>query len=91
MPASFGWKTRDFPQHFNDDAVYADTNGFNGPNITFWRELIYPAGHPLAGASMDLSFVLTVPEPSTVAMACMGLVALVGTIVRRRRSATLES
>ncbi|MEX2113349.1 MAG: PEP-CTERM sorting domain-containing protein [Pirellulales bacterium] len=91
VPASFGWKTRDFPQHFNDDAVFADTNGFNGPNTTFWRELIYPVGHPLAGASMDLSFVLTVPEPSAVAMAGMGLVALVGMVVRRRRSASLDS
>ena len=88
QPATFGWKTREYQQHFNDDAVFADTNGFNGPNISFWRELIYPAGHPLAGASMDLSFVLTVPEPSTVAMAGVGLVALVGMVVRRRRSAT---
>ena len=75
----------------DDDAVFADTAGFNGANISFWRELIYPVGHPLAGASMDLSFVLTVPEPSTVAMGCMGLVALVGMVVRRRRNANLES
>jgi hypothetical protein len=83
--ATFGWKTREFQQHFNDDAVFADTNGFGGPNVSFWRELIYPVGHPLAGASMDLSFVLTVPEPSTVGMSGIGLVALVGMAYRRRR------
>lgn len=88
--ATFGWKTRDPDQshfgggHFNDDAVFADTNGFNGANLSFWRELVYPSGHPLAGQSIDLSFVLTVPEPSTVMMAGLGLVALVGIGYRRR-------
>lgn len=102
VPASFGWKTADptiLPHtyvppaqySFMDDAVFADTLGFNGPNMTFWRDMHYPTGHPYGGQSVDLSFVLTVPEPSTVAMACMGLVALVGMIVRRRRNATLEN
>ena len=86
--ATFGWKTRDPQQHFMDDAVFADTNGFNGPNISFWRDMIYPTGHPLHPQSIDLSFVLTTPEPSTMVMAGLGLVALVATVYRRRRSTT---
>jgi hypothetical protein len=84
VPATFGWKTRDPSQHFMDDAVFADTNGFGGPNISFWRDMIYPAGHPLHPLSIDLSFVLTTPEPSSIAMAGLGLVALVGMLYRRR-------
>jgi hypothetical protein len=97
VPATFGWKTADptIPPHtyappaqysFMDDAVFADTNGFNGPNISFWQDMHYPSGHPFAGQSVDLSFVLTVPEPSSIAMCGLGLIALVGTAVRRRRA-----
>jgi hypothetical protein len=78
VPASFGWKTSNQP--FNDDGVFADTAGFNGANISFWRPLEFPVGH-----SLDLSFVLTVPEPSSVAIAGIGLVALGGVVVRRSR------
>jgi hypothetical protein len=91
-PATFGWKTRDPDPthpgggHDMDDAVFADTNGFGGPNISFWRDLHYPPGHPLYPDSIDLSFVLTVPEPSSVAMAGLGLVALVGMVYRRRKA-----
>jgi hypothetical protein len=87
VPATFGWKTRDPLQHFMDDAVFADTNGFNGPNISFWRDMVYPSGHPLAGQSFDLSFVLTTPEPSTFVMAGVAGVALVAIAYRRRRTA----
>ena len=96
VPATFGWKTADptilphtyvpaaqYP--FMDDAVFADTNGFNGQNISFWRDMHYPSGHQYGGQSIDLSFVLTVPEPSSIAMCGLGLVALVGTAYRRRR------
>jgi hypothetical protein len=38
----FGWKTRRWPQHYNDDAVIAV-----GPRLPRpWQELRYPLGHP---------------------------------------------
>ena len=80
--------------HFNDDAVFGDTTTFNGPVITGggisgsgWTDMHYPFGHPLAGQTFDLAFVLTVPEPGTIALGGLGLVALVGMAYRRRRSA----
>jgi hypothetical protein len=72
--STFGWKTTNpldpRTPHFNDDAVYADTAGFDGPPITPWTPLVYPSGSPLAGQSMDLSFVIT-PEPIGVGMLAM--------------------
>ncbi|MBC8385407.1 MAG: hypothetical protein H8E57_07805 [Candidatus Cloacimonetes bacterium] len=53
---SFGWKTRDYNEHFNDDAVRY--NPFAGG----WQELRYPLGHPLYDQSIDLSFVITGQE-----------------------------
>jgi len=38
----FGWKTRKWPDHYNDDAVIAV--GSELPR--FWNELRYPPGHP---------------------------------------------
>ena len=80
--------------HFNDDAVFGDTTSFGGLVIagggiagTGWNELRYPFGHPLFDHSIDLAFVLTVPEPGTIALGGLGLVALVGMAYRRRRSA----
>jgi hypothetical protein len=67
-----------------DDAVFADTNGFNGPNTTLWKDMHYPSGHPLSPQSFDMSFVLTTPEPSSMALAGLGLVALAGMLYRRR-------
>ena len=83
--ATFGWKTSRVQDRFNDDAVFADTAGFLGPNITPWRDMHYPMGGPFSGQSLDLSFVLTVPEPSSIAMCGVGLVALVGTAVRHSK------
>ncbi|WP_428940657.1 hypothetical protein [Fontivita pretiosa] len=83
--ARFGWKTTDptVTPHFNDDAVYGDTIGFNGALVDppGWQELIYPANHPYAGQSIDLAFVIA-PEPGS-AMLGIGLAGLV--MLRRRR------
>jgi CSLREA domain-containing protein len=54
----FGWKTRQWPDHFMDDAVW--DAGSELPRI--WQELRYPAGHPYHGLekdSIDLAFALT--------------------------------
>jgi hypothetical protein len=75
----FGWKTS--LNHWNDDAVFGD-NLTPGADPPFWRELIYPSGFPQQG-SMDLAFVITIPEPSTYAL--VGLGAAVLMILRRRR------
>ncbi len=96
VPAVFGWKTREWDPsrfgggHFNDDAVYGDTATFTGPLLpggisgSGWNEMRYPLGHPLAGQSIDLAFVLTVPEPGTIALGGLGLMAVVAVAFRRR-------
>jgi len=69
----FGWKSsRD---HWNDDAVFADAPF--GAEPTFWKELRYPPGHPMAGQSIDLAFALTtVPEPASLGMLAVAALAL---------------
>lgn len=62
-----GWKTADldsYPppftgKHYEDDAVFRVGDGD-------WRELFYPSGHPRGGQSIDLAFVITVPEPASI-------------------------
>jgi hypothetical protein len=50
-----------------DDAVYADTPAFAAPAILPYKPLVYPSGHPYAGLSIDLAFVITgVPEPASL-------------------------
>ena len=71
-------------QQFPARPIRIVTAGFGGGLISGWNDMHYPSGHPLAGQSMDLSFVLTVPEPSSIVMAGFGLVALVGMVARRR-------
>lgn len=80
LPFLFGWKTTNpfdpRTPHFMDDAVYADTAGFNGPRITPYNPLVYPPGHPYSGLSMDLAFVIT-PEPGTLLLLTLGGLGLV--------------
>ncbi len=55
----FGWKTRRWPDHYMDDAVWDD------PAAGQWQEMRYPAGHPYHGLendSLDLAFLLTFDE-----------------------------
>jgi len=54
----FGWKTRQWPEHFMDDAVW--DAGSELPRT--WHELRYPVGHPyhaLEENSIDLAFALS--------------------------------
>jgi len=53
-----GWKTRRWPDHYMDDAVW--DAGSELPRL--WKELRYPAGHPYHGLerdSIDMAFVIT--------------------------------
>ncbi len=53
----FGWKTRHWPEHFMDDAVWDLGNKVPRP----WQELRYPEGHPCYDHeinSIDLAFCL---------------------------------
>ena len=57
-PHAFGWKTRQWPEHFNDDAVMALGNM---PPL-FWHELRYPPRHPyyqMELNSIDMAFAIT--------------------------------
>ncbi|MCK5108411.1 MAG: hypothetical protein KAR25_01850, partial [Methanosarcinales archaeon] len=57
----FGWKTRQWPDHFMDDAVC--DYGSKLPRT--WKELRYPEGHPYHGIkrdSIDMAFMLTFEE-----------------------------
>jgi PEP-CTERM motif len=85
--AFFAWKTTK-PQetpHFNDDAVFADTAGFNGVLLTPWSELRCPTNYPFEHQSIDLAFVITtVPEPSSFALVGVGALSLIA--LRRNRS-----
>jgi hypothetical protein len=85
-PYTFGWKTS--IQHWNDDAVYWDPYIDTEGNGWFWKDLVYPPGHPYEGGnpytrtnSMDLAFALTTPEPATMAL----LIGGVGAILIGRR------
>ena len=69
----FGWKTRRWPDHYNDDAVFAV--GTDPP--LSWQELRYPAKeHPYDGDSVDLAFVITTDDycPARADLNCDGFV-----------------
>jgi hypothetical protein len=83
-PAELGWKTRTAnEQHFNDDAVWADWSPTAPP---VWNELRYPDGHPFYPQSVDLAFVITVPEPGTLVLLGIAGLGLLVYARRRRRS-----
>ena len=61
-----GWKTSQ--DHFQDDAVYR----FGG-----WKELRDPDFNgPNFGQSLDMAFVITIPEPATLGLLAMGFVGV---------------
>ncbi len=67
-----------------DDAVFADTPAFGAPAILPYKPLVYPDGHPYAGLSIDLAFVITgVPEPATFSL--LGVAFIAATIFGQRR------
>jgi hypothetical protein len=64
----FGWKTRQWPEHFMDDAVWE----ISSTSSVVWDELRYPHGHPYFDSernSIDLAFCLmfsTQTPPPTI-------------------------
>ncbi|NIA07857.1 MAG: PEP-CTERM sorting domain-containing protein [Actinobacteria bacterium] len=77
VEAQFGWKTS--LDHWNDDAVWTLDD-----SVLVWNELRYPYGHEYEGQSIDLAFAIA-PEPITLAMLALGMVAA-GLQKRRQRS-----
>ncbi len=71
----WGWKTSQ--DHWNDDAVWGDYDAAG--DVIFWNELV----DPINGESLDLAFVITVPEPAT----CMLLLIGLGAFLTTRRTA----
>jgi len=54
----FGWKTRRWPDHYKDDAVWDSAS----VKPAAWKELRYPKGHPyyeVEQNSIDMAFSLT--------------------------------
>ena len=68
----FGWKTRQWPDHYMDDAVW-DVGNVGSMPPRLWKELRYPKTHPyhsLEKNSIDMAFQLTYteegpPQPTT--------------------------
>ena len=82
----FGWKTTRLAYNFNDDATFVDTPLGYPPILpppgAIWGEMRYPFGHPWAGESINLAFVIT-PEPSSLLLLALGGLGLIQ--YRRRR------
>ena len=68
----FGWKTRRWPDQYQDAAVWA-VGGAKQPD---WHPLIYPAGHP--DNPIDLAFIITTDDycPARADLNCNGSVDL---------------
>jgi hypothetical protein len=65
----FGWKTTSSDLHWNDDAVWFEPMGVD--SMRHSAPLKYPDGHPLAGRTLDLAFVITGEEgPPPQPQAC---------------------
>jgi GEVED domain len=61
----FGWKTRHWPEHFMDDAVWNVGDRVPRP----WQELRYPEGHPCydhQSNSIDMAFCLMYTQDGTI-------------------------
>jgi hypothetical protein len=72
--AEIGWKTS--LNHWNDDAVYWNPN----QPVPGWSEL----RDPQTSESLDMAFVITtIPEPGTLALMGLALVALVARLRRK--------
>jgi hypothetical protein len=81
-PNSWGWHSS--RRHWNDDAV---TIKWVENNSWVYAPLVYPAGHPDAGTTMDMAFELTtIPEPASVALLGLGVGFLAMLKVRRRQT-----
>ena len=72
---AFGWKSRRWPDHYNDSAVFAvDLD----PPIS-WQKVQYPAKeHPYWNSSVDLAFAITTDDycPARADLNCDGFVDL---------------
>ncbi|MCY2953455.1 MAG: GEVED domain-containing protein [Planctomycetota bacterium] len=59
LEGQWGWKTRRWPDHYQDDAVFGVIPGAN------WKEMRYPRGHPYFDStqrSIDMAYALTFQE-----------------------------
>lgn len=68
----FGWKSRRWPNHYNDDAVLNIGTGHLS-----WQELRYPIKqHPYEGDSIDMAFIITTDDycPRRTDLNCDGFV-----------------
>jgi hypothetical protein len=68
----FGWKTRRWPHHYNDNAVRA----VGTAQPLSWKEMIYPNGHPYEGQPLDMAFIITTEDycPARGDLNCDGLI-----------------
>ncbi len=78
ISTAFGWKTSQ--DHWNDDGVYWWTFLVDPPPNVHWRELINPLP---PNESLDLAFVITIPEPASMVLLLFGAVGIAASTLRR--------